>query len=632
LLVPSPSPPRPALAALVWAVAVALILVLVRQSYWWIGGDDGYYHIRVAAELRERGTFYLQGLPWLRLSVLGETWGDKELLFHWFLVPFARGDLLAGAKVAHSILNGLVAGSIAFVGTRAAGRAGWIAPLVTMAVTSHFLVRMDQLRPHLPSLVLLLFLAHEIGSRRRWSLVLTCFVYALTYTAWQAPLLLCIGCFAAFAVLRKERRWELLYAPAAGLALGILAHPGFPDNVSIWALQNVAFFRQTSEMPVGTEIYGLNLPDFLRANWTGLALLGLIVATRTTRNAPRVGDLELTLGVFAGATLILYLGAIRFAEYAVPFTVLYATAVAVRLPRRPRVEALGVARRGVVAAGVIGGFAVMHVVTAQAVMRLNHGLAFLSEDDIRRFAAAIPDGAAVASTWDFTPFYLHAAPQGRYLNVLDPIFMASRYPAAYDTLEKIHSGVVADVPAALSGILDSDYIAYNAVAFPALARRAETDPRMVTVFQSANHRVDRVDRSDSHGFVTDWDLYFLPDSGLQALERVRADSPSVTLRAYDPGSGRALVAPDSAPVPCWWATRRFAPDEGSTMAWFSSAGSATVYVNGRRIHADSIGNAGVVDARPLALPRVPGQPLVVAVRTCHDRTFGAGFFWRSPAS
>jgi hypothetical protein len=629
LLVPSPS--RPAVTALTWGIGVTVALILVRQSYWWIGGDDGYYHIRVAAELRDRGTLYMQGLPWLRLSVLGETWGDKELLFHWFLIPFAGGELLPGAKVAHSLLNGIVAGAIAFVGTRAAGRAGWMAPLIAVAVTSHFLVRMDQLRPHLLSLTLLLFLAHEISSRRRWSLALICFLFALSYTAWQAPLLLCIACFVALAWLRGQRRWELIYLPAAGLALGILAHPGFPDNVAIWSLQNLAFFQQRSVLPVGTEIYGLDLPGFVRANWTGLALLALLAASRTTRGAPRPGDLEVILGVFALATLVLYLGAIRFAEYAVPFTVLYAVAVAARLPRRPRVEASGAVGRSLVAGGAMLAFAVMQVGTTATVMRLNHGLAFQSQEDVRRFAASIPKGASVASTWDFTPYYLHAAPHARYLNVLDPIFMASRNPSAYDTLERIHSGMIPDVPAALSGALNSDFIAYNATAFPALARRAETDPRLVTTFTSANHRVDQVDRSGTHGFVTDWQVVNIADSSLAALERALAGAAGfVALPSYDPHRGQAIVAPPGTTVGCWWAARRFAPDEGTATAWFSSAGGATVYADGRRLHADTLGNAGVVDAVRLTLPSVSGTAVDVAVRACHDRTFGTGFFWRIP--
>jgi hypothetical protein len=52
-------------------------------------------------------------------------------------------------------------------------------------------------------------------------------------------------------------------------------------------------------------------------------------------------------------------------------------------------------------------------------------------------------------------------------------------------------------------------------------------------------------------------------------------------------------------------------------------------VNGRRIHADEVGNAGVVDAVRIALPTGDGV-IDVAVRTCSDRTFGAGFYWRWP--
>jgi hypothetical protein len=125
--------------------------------------------------------------------------------------------------------------------------------------------------------------------------------------------------------------------------------------------------------------------------------------------------------------------------------------------------------------------------------------------------------------------------------------------------------------------------------------------------------------------VTDWELYLVADSSLAALEEAQRNPPSATLPPYDPATARALVAPDGVPADCWWATRRFAPDESASTVWFSSAGGATVYVNGRRVHADAVGNAGVVDAVRLAMPE---RGTAIAVRTCSDRTFGAGFYWR----
>lgn len=621
---------RAFVAGLAWFAVALLVLIAVRDRYWWIGGDDGWYHIRLAAELRRRGTLYLDTLPFVRLSVFTEGWGDKELLFHWLLIPFAGGDLLTGAKVALSVINGLVVGVVAWSAVRLVGRAGWLAPVLLLAINTHFPVRMDQLRPAGLSLALLLLLAQAIIARRRWPLFAIGALYPLTYTAWQAPILLAAATFAAFAVLRRDPRWELLWVPLAGVALGILVHPGFPDNARIWALQNVAFFRQRGSLPVGTEIFSEGVVGFLRSNWTGLVALVLLALARRPRWRNGLRDADLVMGVFAATTLVLFLLAIRFAEYAVPFACLFGLLLYHDLEPRPFVARLGRAGRAAPWGLVAFGGMFLHVRETVAVMRINHRYAFQSIADIDRFGAAIPPGATVASTWDFTPFYFFAAPRASYLNVLDPVFMAVRYPAQYDTLERIHEGVITDVPAALSAGLGSDYIAWNAVAFPALARRAQSDPRLVPVFTSVNHQVARVDHESDHGFVTDWRIDTIATPELDRYLAKRETTPAAAMGApYDPRAARALVDPPPGfEGSCWWASRRFPPTREPRLAWFSSSGPAVVFRNGQRIHASEEGNAGVIDAVRLD----PGTtPADIAVFTCADRTFGNGFFWRTAA-
>ncbi|HSA56733.1 MAG TPA: hypothetical protein VLE53_13570 [Gemmatimonadaceae bacterium] len=629
-----PVPRDAARAGVAWAVTLCLILVVVRLSYWWIGGDDGHYHIRVAAELRERVALYMQGLPWTRMSVFTDRWGDKELLFHWFLIPFAWGNLFAGAKVALSVLNGVAAGVMAFLAVRLAGRSGWAAPAVAMGITTFFTVRMDQLRPHNLSLILLMLLAHEAAARRRWTLVLLGFLYALSYTAWQTPAILCAGVFAAFALLRREWRWELLWAPVLGLAAGILAHPGFPDNVHIWTLQNLAFFQQKDALPVGTEINPESLAGLARSAWTGLVLLALAAALRWPwGTVSRASDLEMVLGVFAAATLILFFRAIRFAEYAIPFATLYAFALWGRLQAGRVARRLGSPRAALVMTLAIAIGAAVRLAETTRVMRANHALGFASLDDARRFRQALPAGAKVAATWDFTPYYLLAAPQGRYLNVLDPIFMSTPYPEAYALLERLYAGSVPDVPGALTEPLDSDYLAYNSILFQDLDIRVGRDPRLIPVFQSVNHQVVAVDRERGHGFVTDWRLDTAATASYAEFVARRARvAPAAVSAPYDPRTARALVsAPGAAAGGCWWASRRYvpaAPRHGMLIIRFGSAGPAEVYADGRRILSSAEGHGGLPDADRVEV-RVSGRvPVDLAVRACPSAEFGSGFFWR----
>src|SRR5688572_14819581 len=262
-------------AALTWAIGATLLLLWLRTSHWWLSGDDAYYHIRIAADLRAQGVLYFDRLEWARLSVFGERWGDKEFLFHVLLMPFAGGDLFFGGKLALSLLNGVTAGLLAWIGVRHAGRTGWLVPLLGVAMTTAFAVRMDQLRPHHLSLILLLLFASAAANRRRAWLVILGALFALSYTAWHLPLGLCGLAFAAFFMLRREFRWELLWAPALGTCIGILLHPGFPDNARIWWIQNVQFFLAKDSLNVGTEIFSAGLAGFALNHWRALATIAL---------------------------------------------------------------------------------------------------------------------------------------------------------------------------------------------------------------------------------------------------------------------------------------------------------------------------------------------------------------------
>lgn len=630
---PAPDSLRPALlAAAVWAIVLFTILIIVRGSYWWIGGDDAYYHVRVAAYLREQGVFYVDSLPWARFSEFGSAWGDKELLFHWLLIPFVGSGLVVGAKAAHTLLNALAAALVAFLGVRVAGRAGWAAPLITMAVTSYFTVRMDQLRPHLLSLVLLLVLAHEVASRRRWSLVVLGFVYALSYTAWQFPLILCAGVFVAFGALRREWRWPLLWAPLLGIVLGVLAHPGFPDNVHVWFLQNVAFFLEKGKLSVAGEAAPLAITALLRGVSAGLLLAAAAAVLRWPWAwAERLRDLDIVLGVFAAATLLLLLTAVRFVEYAVPFGSLLALVFWARLAPG-RLAQWAPRATTVMLMAAVAFAAVVHLRDTVAVMRRNHLLSFVSVGDVLRFGRTLPEGAKVAATWDYTPFYLFAAPQAKYVSVLDPVFTATRFPELNALLDRIYDGRVADVPAALAGPLDSDYIAYNGMIFSDLRTRADRDPRLVPVFESLNHRVARVDREHKHGFVTDWRVDPIEDADYAAY-RVARDTVSrgIETPPYNPSTAQALVTPPAelqAP-PCWWASRDHrARTDGTVTVLFGSAGPADVYVDGRRVIESHTGHGGLIDAARYDMQVRAGEATEWVVRSCTDSAYGAGFFWR----
>ena len=73
------------------------------------------------------------------------------------------------------------------------------------------------------------------------------------------------------------------------------------------------------------------------------------------------------------------------------------------------------------------------------------------------------------------------APQGRYLNVLDPVFMATPYPEHHLAWSRVWSGVEPDVPLVLVDALSSELLAYSVVRQKdPLLPRLVADPRFVS--------------------------------------------------------------------------------------------------------------------------------------------------------
>jgi hypothetical protein len=155
--------------------------------------------------------------------------------------------------------------------------------------------------------------------------------------------------------------------------------------------------------------------------------------------------------------------------------------------------------------------------------------------DREAFARALPAGAKVAAPWGDTATYLLWAPQGRYLNALDPYGMAIPYPRLYEAQRLLFSGDEPDVPLVATAALDSEYVAWSLPgAPPRLRQRLEADPRA-----SALHRGFQVlfALAPAPGsFVLDWRV--VPGGPLPPPTAPTADWPAYP-RHPDP-RGRAM--------------------------------------------------------------------------------------------
>src|SRR5437870_13486834 len=166
-------------------VASALVLCLLYVRLPVLPDNDSYYHLAVARAYAEQGLFHR--LEWARLSIMHDGFGDKELLFHVLLVPFAVvSDPTTGGFIALAFLGALVAAALAYGAVAAIGRWGVAIPLLVFGTSADFMLRMIRLRPETLSLLLIL-IAIPLASRRRtvW-LGVVARLYTLTYTAFES--------------------------------------------------------------------------------------------------------------------------------------------------------------------------------------------------------------------------------------------------------------------------------------------------------------------------------------------------------------------------------------------------------------------------------------------------------------
>ena len=188
---------------------------------------------------------------------------------------------------------------------------------------------------------------------------------------------------------------------------------------------------------------------------------------------PPLSKRQLTLphSIAAIVFLILFARFGRMATYAFPLA-----ALAVLLPANRRLAPF------VLAASAVAAIPFARDPHLLALLRTD----VITEADLDAFGRAMPPGAKVAAEWGSGELYAFWAPQGRYLNVLEPLFMARPFPRQYAAQRLLFSGMAPD-PIAVMRELDSDYIAFDRTGVPPLfLARMQSDPRFQPVYAGYN--------------------------------------------------------------------------------------------------------------------------------------------------
>jgi len=527
-------PTRRSIVGLVF-VASALVLGLLYARLPVLPDGDSYYHLAVARAYAERGLF--GRLEWARLSVMHDAFGDKELLFHLLLVPFAvLFDPTTGGVIALALLGALVAAVLAHGAVDAIGPWGIAIPLLVFGASADFMLRLIRLRPEILSLLLIL-IAIPLASRRRTAwLGVVAAAYTLSYTAFQAFLGLCALFFLYDVWVERRADWRMILYPAIGISLGLLLHPHFPDNVRIWVVQNLSFYVGNETVP-SPENASRTTRDTLVLNlgwWAGLLVLWRSrVPIAPPSEDRRLRDFTLVATVAFG---LLYVLVYRFITYAVPLATL-----AVLRAMQAAGEAPGrftrLPWRGRLPFAPVFGLCLLSALplSLYGLGRMQAALRSWRPDmraDWEAFARALPEGARVAAPWAAAEAFVFWAPHAEYFAVLDPIFIAAKDPALYRLYTDLFEGRVADVPFVAATSFDSDYYADDG-QYPFARARLVADPRATPLHDGITY-LYRFLEGHNEDFLLDWKI-LRDDTPLPPPLEVVDDA---RLARYPRGTGR----------------------------------------------------------------------------------------------
>lgn len=284
--------------------------------------NDGFYHIKLAWLMRTEGL--KPPFPYLPLSILNaDEFYDHHFLFHVALIPFTFGDLRIGAKWAAVLFASLAFLSIWYLFHRQRIPYPGVWALGLFGISDAFLFRMSITRAQSLSLGMLALGFIWLIEKKYRHLAVLGFIYVWMYDAF--PLLIALALLHFLVVALVERQLEfcpLLYT-SAGVLLGLLINPYFPDNLIFSYDHMLPKLDDATSVRVGNEWYPYDTRQLLDNSLP--ALITFVSGVLALGLTDRKMHVRTALGLFVCLLFGLMLfQARRFVEYFPPFALIFA--------------------------------------------------------------------------------------------------------------------------------------------------------------------------------------------------------------------------------------------------------------------------------------------------------------------
>lgn len=391
-------------------------------------GTDGYYHIKMASLIAEKGPWL--EFPWLEFTILrGDEFTNHHFLLHLVQSPFTLlfDDLALAGKWAAVAIAAFAFATFGW----ALRRHGvpypllWVFLLFTLS--DPFLYRVSMARGQSLSLALQLIFIVQFLDRRVIGLIVTSAVYVLAYNAFAIVIPIAGIATVAFVLVERKIPFRLLFAVAAGIGAGLVLHPNFPNNVLfLWYHIVPKIFSADYTAGIGNEWKPYSTLGLL-GNST-MALAALLFGLLVTRFEALLRNPRLLFWlVFAVFYFLMTMKSRRFAEYFPPMALFFcAYAIADRL-RGADVSLRGLSRA--VLASLAGVALVCAVAFYHVVREVRSDIASGGSADVYLGASqwlmsnTEPLEVVMQTDWDDFPRLFHHNTHNRYVVGLDPDYM-----------------------------------------------------------------------------------------------------------------------------------------------------------------------------------------------------------------
>ena len=462
---------------------------------------DGWFHIKFAALLPTIG--FTHEFKWAAQSTWAAHFADKEFLFHVLLIPFTwTGDLIAGLKLATALLAAGVV--VSFFLVLALGRARWPEAWTLLLLGSGyvFLYRLCMPRPHLLSIILLLWSVHLILHRRRRLLAAVILVYSLSYTAFHLPLALAVFVSVDLYLHERELDWKTPATILGAMALGVVINPYFPQSfLAFWAHDFVVPWmsvRTDLDLSMADELMPLSTRSFLLEHLPiALLYLGAFYLSLGRSRMPSRPSRALFL--ISSLYLLMTLMIHRFVEYSVPLSLWFlASFYSEQLAGFDLRRALS-PRAGRARGLALGATAALALLLASAVAKTYRDTApIMNENPPSLRGAALyleqhtePDELVFTCDWDDSPQLFFYNDHNRYPVMMDPVLMYLHDPQLWREWSRLADGGFAG---RTYDMLAKTY-RYGVCTwdFEGFRRIVDTDPRFEIVHDDIDAFVFRID-------------------------------------------------------------------------------------------------------------------------------------------